>query len=313
MSTVTELLALIEAQYSSAVTSAQKVIYMNEAQKRLCNDFGLVVVDESLSTIADDDEYAFPTGLTDITQIEYLEIEKDANQTGYVVASTNMKVGAYTIAAQPASESRLSVLVTTQGTADTMGTVVIVGTVDGTATTETVTPIANSRVWTTNVFSAVTSVTGVGWVIASTNDKIQVGVNTDRYNYTRYKPVYEDEDTVFGYCYRQGISSSGAKSLILYPVPTTTGYNIRIKYHKALTALSADSASASPDFDSDFHEMLAYYACYKIAGSGASPDYIQSNHFLSIYNDMELELNRKQMNRDAIYSRKPRDNRHWHN
>jgi len=95
-----------------------------------------------------------------------------------IVTSTNMKLGTYTVAAQPKSPARISVLATAVGATDTMGTIAIVGTNStGTAISETVIPIAGTLVYTTNHFATVTSVTGAAWVIAEGNDTIKVGVN----------------------------------------------------------------------------------------------------------------------------------------
>lgn len=97
-----------------------------------------------------------------------------------IVTSTNMKVGAYTVAAQPKSLCRISVLATAVGTADTMGTITIVGTdYAGASQSEVVVPIAGTTVYTTNHFLTVTSVTGAAWVIdaGSQNDTIKVGVD----------------------------------------------------------------------------------------------------------------------------------------
>ena len=97
-----------------------------------------------------------------------------------IVTTVNMKVGTYTIAAQPTTPCLLSVKVTAVGTADTMGTITFVGTdVDGAALTEEVTPVAGSTVYTTNQFASVTSATGAGWVIDAvegTEDTVIIGV-----------------------------------------------------------------------------------------------------------------------------------------
>ena len=99
-----------------------------------------------------------------------------------IVTSVDMKVGAYTIAAQPTVPCLLSVAVTATDTADTMGTIVFVGTdIDGVAITETVTPIAGSTVYTTKEFATVTSATGAGWAIdevEGSKDKIIIGVSS---------------------------------------------------------------------------------------------------------------------------------------
>lgn len=99
-----------------------------------------------------------------------------------IVTSANMKVGAYTIAAQPDVPRNLTVTATAVDTADTMGTITFVGTnYDGQAISEVITPIAGSTVAGTKAFKAVTSATGAGWVIDASegsNDTITIGVGT---------------------------------------------------------------------------------------------------------------------------------------
>ena len=97
-----------------------------------------------------------------------------------IVISANMKNGAYTVAAQPLSPAKITVLATAVGTADTMGKVTIVGTdAAGNALSEEVIPVAGTTVLTTGIFASITSVTGSGWVIdgGNQNDTIKVGVN----------------------------------------------------------------------------------------------------------------------------------------
>lgn len=98
-----------------------------------------------------------------------------------IVTSTNMKVGSYTVAAQPVSLARISITVTAVDTADTMGTITISGTdIVGNSQSEIVTPVADSTVYTTSLFKSVTSVVGAGWVIDAvevSNDTITVGVD----------------------------------------------------------------------------------------------------------------------------------------
>lgn len=102
--------------------------------------------------------------------------------TNAIVTSTNMKVGAYTVADTTPDGTiprNITVTATAGDTADTMGTIVIVGTdADGDALTETITPAAGSTVAGTKAFKTVTSVTGAGWAIdgsEATNDTIVVG------------------------------------------------------------------------------------------------------------------------------------------
>lgn len=94
-----------------------------------------------------------------------------------IVTSTNMKVGAYTIAAQPDVPRNITVTSTPVSTADTMGTITVVGTDPlGNTLTEVITPVSGSTVAGAKVFKTVTSVTGAGWVINAGNDTITVGV-----------------------------------------------------------------------------------------------------------------------------------------
>jgi len=98
-----------------------------------------------------------------------------------IVVSTDMIVGAYTIAnATPAGGIALNVTVTntTVDGFDTPGTINVVGTdIDDQVLVEPIIPATNSTVQGTAAFKTVTSVTGVGWVIDSVNDEdaIEVG------------------------------------------------------------------------------------------------------------------------------------------
>lgn len=106
--------------------------------------------------------------------------------TNRFVASTNMKVGAYTVAnASPAWSGGCHVTVTSTqvgGVDDTLGTVVFVGTdLNGQAVTETLTPVNGSTVEGTVIFRTVTSVTGVGWAINTGNDTLVCGCAAGSY------------------------------------------------------------------------------------------------------------------------------------
>lgn len=314
MSTVSALLALTDALYPNSATDATTVSYFNLAQNEISPYFGLIAEDTTLFTVANNDSLAFPTGIEDISQIVSFDIYNEAVDTDKIVTSASMKVGTYTIADQPETTCRISVTHTAVGNTDTLGTITISGTVDGTATTEVITPVANSTVYGNKYFDVdgLTAVTGSGWVTNGTADLIQVGVSQDRYDFTRYTTGYVDDTKHSGNIIYQIYSATGGKSLVVVPTPTVTGCNIRIRYHKALTALSESSTSASPDFDSKFHDMLAIYAAYMIASSGASPDTVQANHFLSMYNDRMIDLWKFSMEKDKISMKTRRDNKHWH-
>ncbi len=100
--------------------------------------------------------------------------------TNRFVTSTNMKVGAYTVANASASWAAgflVTVGHTTVATGtDTLGTITVTGTdLNGAALSETITPVADSTATGTRVFRTVTGVSGAGWVIAGGNDTIIVG------------------------------------------------------------------------------------------------------------------------------------------
>lgn len=114
----------------------------------------------------------------------YFEADDDR-----IVASANMKVGAYTIVAQPQYPTTLTVTATASGTADTMGTLLIAGhNAKGETITETVVPSTSGVVTTTSVFADVTRIVGAGWVVdgGAGNDTIKVGVSAVQVPATYY-------------------------------------------------------------------------------------------------------------------------------
>lgn len=130
------------------------------------------------------------TGLSDIgTKVWILE-NGVAVDDDRLVVSTNMKVGTYTIAAQPDVPRNVTVTHTTvaAGT-DTLGTITVVGTdANDVAITEVITPTADSTKNGTKAFKTITSITGAGWVIAGGNDTIKVGVGSV-IGYSYFVPV----------------------------------------------------------------------------------------------------------------------------
>ena len=96
-----------------------------------------------------------------------------------VVVSEDMLVGAYTIAnATPVGGGAMNLTVThaDDGNVDTLGTIDIVGTdIDDQVLLETITPLDSATAQGTRAFKTVTSVTGVGWVIDTVADTLEVG------------------------------------------------------------------------------------------------------------------------------------------
>lgn len=107
----------------------------------------------------------------------------NAADDNYFLISVNMAVGAYTLdETVPPTEGARHVTLThsTNGSADTLGTVELVGTdLSGQTITETLTPSAGGVVTSTAWFRTLTSATGVGWVTDGTADDIELGYGAD--------------------------------------------------------------------------------------------------------------------------------------
>ena len=99
--------------------------------------------------------------------------------TNKYVTSTNMKVGAYTLAATAPGDGlahHVTITHTTDTGADTLGTIAVVGTdLSGATITDTITPLAGTIAHGVKAFKTITSITGAGWVISGGNDTIVVG------------------------------------------------------------------------------------------------------------------------------------------
>lgn len=128
-----------------------------------------------------------------------------------------------------------------------------------------------------------------------------------RYDYVQYRPGYANDNQHSGNIYFQMVSSAGVKTIGLYPVPSAAGYPIMIRFYRKITELSDTDLSQEPEFDSRFHELLALFACYEICASGASPDTIQANAFLSRYDDLLTQLKHRKL---AINSKFPQGRRY---
>jgi len=93
-----------------------------------------------------------------------------------IVTITNMKVGTYTIAANPDVPRVVTLTHAAVGAVDTLGTVTIVGTDSADEElTEVLTPVNGTKVTGTKAFKTVTSATGAGWVISEGNDTLIIG------------------------------------------------------------------------------------------------------------------------------------------
>ena len=156
-----------------------------------------------------------------------------ANDDDYIVVSTNMVNSTYTIANQPKTACRISVLATAVDTADTMGTITIVGTdYKGNALTEVVTPIAGTTVYTTGFFKTITSITGADWVIDAvegSNDTIKIGADYSQAitGYYFFCIVPSSDMAVSAYGEVTGTINAGISSIVshLAGVPIYGAFN----------------------------------------------------------------------------------------
>ena len=313
MSTVAQLIALADSFYPNGMTDAQVVAYMNMAQNELSPYFGLVAEDNTLFTVADCDIISMPAAVKDIANIISLDISRDAEDRDKIVTLKEMSLVSYAIADQPDVASRISITHEAVGLTDDLGTVIIEGTVGGIeGVTETVTPVANTTVYSTYAFTQVDYIDSSGWSKLGSADYIYCGVAPARYQYDRYYPANLDATSYSSNVVYQEYTTAGVKSLVLYPAPSENGCQIKIKYRKALTALSESSTKDSPDFDSEYHDMLAMYAASMIAGSGASPDTIQADHYMKMFNERKIDIWKRSMEKNKISMKMRRDNRQWH-
>src|SRR5580765_7305491 len=95
------------------------------------------------------------------------------------VTSTNMIVGAYTVAVatMPTTGARhITVTHTAKTGVDTLGTITVTGTnLAGATVTEVITPLNGTTATGVKYFNTVTAIVGAGWVISGGNDTITVG------------------------------------------------------------------------------------------------------------------------------------------
>lgn len=215
MSTVQQLINMVDIDFPNAEQDTTKVAYMNLAIDEISDYFGLEVEDSTLVTVATQDEYALPVAIRDISQIISLAVA-----------------------------------------------------------------------WETSP--------------------------TDRYSYTKYVLAKREDNPMQYNSYYQVVDSSGVRKLVIYPVPATSGFPIRIRYHKKIAPLVSTSLSLEPEFDSEFHSMLALFCCHKLASAGASPNTLQSDKFLAEYDQKLAKLWKRSMEKDVKTTKRKTDNRQWH-
>lgn len=213
--TFQQILQRVAELYPHGEQASTIINHINSGQDELSPYFGKIIMDSSVLTVADQETYSFPSGLTDCSEIKLLEI----------------------------------------GTSDTP---------------------------------------------------------TDSFDYVQYCFHELEKGRPSGNVFYQMYDSSGNKTFGIYPVPETANYPIRITYLKQLTDATISTLTSSPDFDSRYHDLLVYYACYMICSSGASPDGVQADAFYQKFKDGLNELWKLKSNKLIDAPVKRRDNATWY-
>jgi len=151
--------------------------------------------------------------------------------------------------------------------------------------------------------------------LTDVTDIISLGIGgsddpDDRYDYTKYTLVKVNENPMVWNSFYQVIDSSGTKKFAVYPVPATDDYPIVIRFKKALTALSTTVFTGSPEFNSNYHSMLAYYCAYMLAFTTSDDD--KANGFMAMYDARLTDIWRKAMDDEIDNPTYNRDNDQWH-
>ena len=132
-----------------------------------------------------------------------------------------------------------------------------------------------------------------------------VGVTTDTtVTVNSYFREYEYESDMNKILsgYKYGVTPGG-ENLILYPIPDTTGYNVRVIYYKRPALLSGDDLTATPGIEEDWQIILVYAAIIEIAGSGDNPDIAIVNNYTRKYNDIMEQILQSRYERLPKYPR----------
>lgn len=85
----------------------------------------------------------------------------------------------------------------------------------------------------------------------------------------------------------------------LYPMPDTTGWNIRLIYRKRPALMDSTDTSETPELKEDWHRILVYGAIIEIAGAGSNPDVTTVNNYAMKYNALMSDI------KLAKYNNKP--------
>jgi len=124
-----------------------------------------------------------------------------------------------------------------------------------------------------------------------------VGLTTDttvtsNSSFTEYS-FAEMSDVLSGYKYFDGLSGN----IGLYPVPSTTGYNVRIRYKERPVLLDSTNQSVTPNIKEDYHMALVYATISEIASAGSNPDIDIANNYTNKFNAIlrELKQNRYEL------------------
>jgi hypothetical protein len=93
--------------------------------------------------------------------------------------------------------------------------------------------------------------------------------------YTAYEYAGPDDELTGTHWY-QALDNIG-----IYPVPTSdgAGYNVKLTYEAAPTALSTDTLTVVPDINVEYQDILKFRALRNMASAGDHPDVDLANNY----------------------------------
>lgn len=89
-------------------------------------------------------------------------------------------------------------------------------------------------------------------------------------------------ETMYGYKYFDAFNGL----IGLYPMPDTTGWNIRLIFRKRPALMDSTDTGETPELKEDWHRIFVYGAIAEIAGSGSNPDTTTANNYTAKYNEL---------------------------
>ena len=97
----------------------------------------------------------------------------------------------------------------------------------------------------------------------------------------------------------------------IYPVPSTTGYEIIIYYINRPSKLTSSDLSTQLDYREEYMPMIIAYVQSKVAKTGNNPDVEMANNFVSDYLSLKKKVSTDYMARKIDNPKKSKSNVWW--